>query len=334
MRRIPSQATKAFTLVELLVVIAIIGILVALLLPAVQAARESARRTTCANNLKQIGLAIHNYHDTRNRLPYGSAWFETRRSGMWTNFILPQMEQQNLYDQFDFNFGMHESQNAKPASTVLKAFICPSDPDSSRPQKDGTTTPPQVYTPDSNPGQFDKAAASWYAGVMGPTHSDACPFCPEQNPSDTNWCCQGYNLGSQSPPNNGVGMFCRHSRGFAFHDVTDGLSNTLMVGETLPYHCIFNCLFCPNYLIYPTNIPLNVQESDNFARGTWYRTCSFKSRHAGSGMRTTNGGTTRVNNIVGFALGDASVRFLPSNIDFQVYNGLGSRRGGEQYAMP
>ena len=89
---------KAFTLVELLVVIAIIGILVSLLLPAVQTAREAGRRTQCTNNLRQIGLAMHNYHDTHKTLPYGSDYPHTMR-GTWCKLVLPQLEQQTLYDQ-------------------------------------------------------------------------------------------------------------------------------------------------------------------------------------------------------------------------------------------
>ena len=99
---ISRKSLRAFTLVELLVVIAIIGILVGLLLPAVQAAREAARRTHCTNNLKQIGLAMHNYHDAHGALPYGASEIQNNKpGGSWGAFILPYLEQQPAYEQFE-----------------------------------------------------------------------------------------------------------------------------------------------------------------------------------------------------------------------------------------
>src|ERR1700704_1333018 len=99
---------RGFTLVELLVVIAIIGVLVALLLPAVQAAREAARRIKCQNNLKQIGIGLHNYHDTIGCFPPGATKSNTTS---WHVHVLPFMEQKNLYDQFDFSAGAYTSNN-------------------------------------------------------------------------------------------------------------------------------------------------------------------------------------------------------------------------------
>ena len=120
----PQKLARGFTLVELLVVIAIIGVLVALLLPAVQAAREAARRTQCSNNLKQIGLAVHNYHDTLGALPPGQPGALAGSSAFAA--ILPFMEQGNMYDKYDFTKGNSDPVNTAVVSQKIKGFICPS----------------------------------------------------------------------------------------------------------------------------------------------------------------------------------------------------------------
>lgn len=128
-----NQSTKrAFTLIELLVVIAIIAILIALLLPAVQQAREAARRSNCKNNLKQIGLALHNYHDAHSVLPYGWGWDDgagplARSRETWMQQILPYIEQANLYnDYIAENFAyVHGSSHR---FTIIPALVCPSNP--------------------------------------------------------------------------------------------------------------------------------------------------------------------------------------------------------------
>ena len=125
---------KGFTLVELLVVIAIIGVLIALLLPAVQQAREAARRMQCSNNLKQIGLALHNYHETFESLPMGNSSYQDWGIS-WMPALLPYVEQGALYDKFDFdtlgaNYGYSNQCNnlGNDAKTLIDVFMCPSSP--------------------------------------------------------------------------------------------------------------------------------------------------------------------------------------------------------------
>ena len=123
--------SHAFTLVELLVVIAIIGILVALLLPAIQAAREAARRTQCKNNLRQIGVALHTYHEAQRKFPLGGLEWRpfgntTKRQLAWSAFLLPYVEEPVLAKQLDLTKAFDHADNAKAAATILPVFLCPS----------------------------------------------------------------------------------------------------------------------------------------------------------------------------------------------------------------
>jgi prepilin-type processing-associated H-X9-DG protein len=297
-------------LVELLVVITIIGILIALLLPAVQAAREAARRMQCANNLKQIALALHNYHSIHSTLPYGSDLFAP--GGIWTTMILPQLEQQGLNERLYWEWTRNLPEPVVTA--VISAYLCPSDATSA----DAVLT--DRYT--ENPR---KALGLWYTGSMGPTEPDGCPLCPDQNPSPSNWCCQGSNFGTNPGHGYGagstVGMFGRYRKSITFDDVKDGLSNTIMVGETLPRQCIYISAWAVNFNVSPTNIPINTQSPPNDPTGitTWNISCGFKSNHPGG---------------ANFALADGSITFLSESIDFQLFNNLGTRSGGEPVSVP
>ena len=139
-----SVAKRAFTLVELLVVIAIIGVLVALLLPAVQAAREAARRSQCANNLKQLGVALHNFESTRKYLPPGAITGSTPTEAHqvfsvpvhmthgWTIFLLPYLEQQGVYDQYQLDQDWRTAENRDARESLIPTLLCPSTPRTDR----------------------------------------------------------------------------------------------------------------------------------------------------------------------------------------------------------
>ncbi len=203
---------RGFTLVELLVVIAIIGILIALLLPAVQAAREAARRMQCTNNLKQIGVAMHNYHDTYRCFPAGFTWtrhnpqFWGRRAWGWNAFILPFMEQQSLHDELRTDIALDNIYDQATPDVIellqqrIDTLRCPSDsaPDLCDSVDFGWRTP-------SVAGDIYDVALSNYVGISG------------------YWGNVSYTL-------DGGGVFYGNSYR-KIRDIIDGTTNTFAVGE-------------------------------------------------------------------------------------------------------
>jgi prepilin-type N-terminal cleavage/methylation domain-containing protein len=348
-RRRRAEGVAAFTLVELLVVIAIIGILVALLLPAVQAAREAARRAQCVNNLKQIGIALQNYHGTYNRLPaattYGGG--ATAVSGYpFTMLIFPFMEEQSLHDQID---AIHEQHLGRPngdqrpfwnssafsslldpilTSHVVPAFICPSDERAGTPFFSGRGNAPGGYTP--GPWNPSTAQGLWYPVSIGPTNPDGCDFCPA---AEWTRCCRACSWGTQpagaypfcvdpkARAGESVGMFVRYPKAYKFSQVTDGVSKTVMAGETIPDHCVFNSLYSLNFPVASHSIPINTMETDdgNPAYLDWSRVSGFKSYHPGGAH---------------FVMGDASVQFFPESMDYFLYAALGTRAEGDISEIP
>ena len=196
---------RGFTLIELLVVIAIIAVLIALLLPAVQQAREAARRTQCKNNLKQIGLALHNYHDIYNRFPQDAIWSyqpgtanEQPRDFSWICTILPQIDQAPLFNQTNFSapiWAQTDTTGKLLREYTFPAFLCPSDPGyGGLPQSNNTTA-----------SRVIPMGYSCY-GVS-----------------------QGYDWWQRFDQHAGVFSLARST---LMRDITDGTSNTIMVGET------------------------------------------------------------------------------------------------------
>ena len=216
---------QAFTLVELLVVIAIIGILVAMLLPAVQAARESSRRTQCDNNLKQIGLAMHAYHDVVGRLPpsyvvspssntlMGPPDPTTGDTGPGWGFLmltLPYQEQMPLYQSFNVNLPCWSPANAAPAKTVLPVYVCPT----------AVKMTPTYNVVNAAGVTLAVFARSNYVGMAG-----------RRSPWDT-YYDPSTNLSNVAPPADGV-LYRNSAVGAA--DILDGLSQTMLVAEKTPY---------------------------------------------------------------------------------------------------
>jgi prepilin-type N-terminal cleavage/methylation domain-containing protein/prepilin-type processing-associated H-X9-DG protein len=303
----------AFTLIELLVVIAIIAVLIALLVPAVQKVRETANRMQCQNNLKQIGLALHGFESVHKRFPFGAGVCCTPTGPNWCVDIMPHAELDNLAKSLNLSVaqGLKNPVNAQAEQNVVPLFICPSDPQGASPIM--TRFAPHNASP---------AHALWYPASMGPTHMDACPFCPNGVPSQANFCCQGNNFGTQAgngyPAGSFAGMFGRTSvTTIRIADVLDGLSNTFMVGESLPAGCTFLGVFSQNFPLSGTSIPLNHME--DAVDVNWFRTCGYKSLHPGG---------------ANFAMGDGSVHFVSDTIDYRLYNELGTRAGGEAVQLP
>jgi len=305
------RGSRGFTLVELLVVIAIIGILVALLLPAVQAAREAGRRGSCGNNMKQLALGTHNFHDVRKRLPYNGD--DVRNSGCcyttnythwsWIARGLAFFEQGNLFQQAGLaNAPEQFMSNSLPSIGVqLPVLLCPSDGKNGDPRTDCANFPGGTPVGLTN-----------YKGVSG-----------------GNWAWGTYTYTGPTGDNNGLdngnGIFFRSdwSKKNKLATITDGTSNTFLIGEDLPslnVHCGWP--YC-NTANGTCGIPLNnalVNGQPGFNNpGDWPNVYSFRSRHPGGGQ---------------FAMADGSVTFVAQTIALQTYRDLASKEGAEVAVAP
>lgn len=306
---ISSPRRRGFTLIELLVVIAIIAILIALLLPAVQQAREAARRTQCKNNLKQLGLAMHNYHDTVLRFPYSSG-YNTASLHMWTEFLLPYIDQAPLFNQI--SFAMHNGVGANYTllnNKTMTFLACPSNPNSSN----RTCLSNTGYDNQSGGGDWTTNGLC-YTVCAGPsTLSTADSYIPPDCPGVNTYCLNvvtGTNLDT-ADPGNMKGMFGpRNEYSSAIRDITDGTSNTIMLGEMrgelVRYHGIWSTNFPGIWTGLKINRPATI--------GDWPTSSGMASFHVGGAH---------------VVMADGAVRFLSNNIDFVMFNYLGGKSDGQ-----
>ncbi len=290
------QRRHAFTLIELLVVIAIIAILVALLLPAVQQAREAARRSSCKNNMMQLGIAIINYEHQWETFPLGTANATgpiiNERKGYhvgWMVRILPHMDDGNAYDRFDFTKGVYDSANKEVAEYYPSWVNCPSSPN-----------PVYYNVTDEDTNESTKVAFNSYAGVH---HSKEAPI-------DTD--------------NNGIFVL---NRAISANDVTDGLSHTLMAGEKTYGGHELGWVSGSRATLCNTGSIINELPDGTSARaGTRVFEWEPEEPKATGGFASFHSGGAQ------FVLGDGSVRFISENIDPKLFSNLGNRHDGELVA--
>jgi prepilin-type N-terminal cleavage/methylation domain-containing protein/prepilin-type processing-associated H-X9-DG protein len=294
----------AFTLVELLVVIAVIAILIALLLPAVQAAREAARRTQCRNNLKQIGLALHNYLDRMQRFPpaYASAYDsngnDTGMGWAWGSFLLDDLEQSALKKTIVFGQQVSDPANLTPATTPLSAFTCPAD----------VYIEKFTISVDPNGNPLPKpvtVARGNYVGVNG-------------------------NNGVTGNQATNDGAFLEDTS-FRPRDITDGLSSTFFISERC--HNMSDTTWTG--AVTGAGVVDNRDPSPGAIEGSAALVLGHCGPHAPNNPLVTDADAlaSMHPNGCNFLFGDGSVQYVNSFIDLGVYDALASRSGGEQSAL-
>jgi prepilin-type N-terminal cleavage/methylation domain-containing protein/prepilin-type processing-associated H-X9-DG protein len=299
---------RGFTLIELLLVIAIIGTLIALLLPAVQAAREASRRVNCSSNLKQLGVAVNNYETARKSLPPGAKWGrwgplpKRKNHGSLLIYLLPYIEQQAIYNSFDFSQKSIDGQLIPGTQTPIGSqsialYLCPSD---------------------DREALYDGFAPHNYAASRGPTGLYENPNCSCINPFSSWEMAIVDDQQEYAGPFTRIGLECK------IKEITDGASNTIYMGEVRPLcsvHSRAGWSFTNNGNGYcSTLIPINFDTCDEEASDAcrrpmnWTTEVGFKSAHPGGAQ---------------FLFGDGSVHLLREDIDHQMYQYLGAKADGQ-----
>jgi prepilin-type N-terminal cleavage/methylation domain-containing protein/prepilin-type processing-associated H-X9-DG protein len=319
------RRAAAFTLIELLVVIAIIAVLIGLLLPAVQKVREAANRLSCSNNLKQIGLAVHNYHDTHSKFPAGGYTpgncCSTQSGSNWAIDILAYLEQDSLFKRYlQWPVTNEDARNAFVRTQSVKTYICPSDADTNRTDR-----------PASGPGsnlQYARGsyrAVSGRSGFTGRVFWDTCePGLINQLPSQyrrtlpREWRGVMHSTGARSSQ-------CPQGGPETMASITDGTSNTLLVGEYTTIDVVRRRTF---WAYTYTSFNQSSISDQSRTLGNSYDRCNraggpgadnpckrgFGSNHAGG---------------LNFVFADGSVRFVSYNVDINMLGAMATVAGGE-----
>ncbi len=329
---------RGFTLIELLVVIAIIAVLISLLLPAVQSAREAARRAQCTNNLKQVGIAMHNYHDQQGTLPpgvKGCCW------GTWLIFILPYVEQSNMFNAWNFSgndryeglgiqtgqFRYGGSVNTTVTYRHINSYLCPSDPNSTNlPGGSGWAVTCHNYVANFGNTITNQPAYYVYNNIKLPFLG--APF-TDMGAPDTD-----ITAGTQQAAAAGTVNFA---------GITDGLSNTLMTSEILigqgwNLHGFSWWGYAPQFTgLYPPNSsqPDVMQTAGYCSGGNPQGVACVGATGSSSSGGNYNG--LGMNNIprskhpggVNSGMCDGSVRFIKNSVNISIYQALSSAKGGE-----
>jgi len=372
-------SSPGFTLIELLVVIAIIAVLISLLLPAVQSAREAARRAQCTNNLKQVGLALANYVDTYIAYPpggitkvtatnAGDPWDAGANSLNWRAMVLPQMEGTNAYNSLNFSINAASGGAAAAAfytaySITFSSWLCPSDgtngdgklPNGQFPKGTGDNPKGQFCNQVTDPTTGDVTTwtpVSNYQGSFGDNYCGGRLVDPVGLPWETPWNVTtlppgtpriGYNgyWGVSFGPPDGWTPGSGQMRGFfdyrgtqkppTIAAVTDGTSNTVIVGEIIPSRAADANFWFQNGGLAGMTVPLN-WNSNTFNPAD--PTCDNKWQSANTPLGCRFGAAAK--NFASlhpgganFAFADGSVHFLKQSISMPTYAALGSRAGGE-----